>query len=192
MTTPAVTAARPAAIADSRLKLAAVLGFAAITALAAQISIPLPGGVPLTLQTLAVALAATTLGPRLGLASMALYLLAGGFGLPVYSGGGEGWTHFAGQTGGFLLAFLLVQPLMGALSRRGSNPGWARLFAIALLGHAFIFAIGVPWYKAATGFTWETSLNNAFLPFILGTFIKCGIVAIAGAPLTRWARSRGW
>ncbi|MBX3364878.1 MAG: biotin transporter BioY [Phycisphaeraceae bacterium] len=191
MLLPATTAVRPMEITRSLKALAVVSGALAV-ALAAQISIPLPGGVPMTLQTLAVVLVATTLGPRLGIASLGLYLALGVVGFPVFSAQSGGWAHVYGQTGGFLIGFVVAAWLVGGLVRRCRRLGWANVFMLGLVGHAVIFAFGVPWYKVVTGLSWEVTLTNALWVFVPGTFIKCGLAAIAGAPLARLARRHGW
>ena len=92
---------------------AGVIGFALLTALGAAVRIPLPfTPVPITLQTLFVLLAGVTLGPRLGAASMAFYLLLGTAGYHVFAGSERcGLQTIFGPTGGYLLGFLLAQPL---------------------------------------------------------------------------------
>ena len=79
--------------------------FATITAILAQISIPLPGGVPLTLQTFAVSLAGILLGSKKGFISILVYVLMGAIGLPVFSGFSAGIGAIVGATGGFILSF---------------------------------------------------------------------------------------
>ena len=79
--------------------------FATITAILAQISIPLPGGVPLTLQTFAVSLAGILLGSKKGFISILVYVLMGAIGLPVFSGFSAGIGAIVGPTGGFILSF---------------------------------------------------------------------------------------
>jgi len=80
--------------------------------------IPMPGGVPLTLQTFAVVLAGLVLGPRLGLAAAALYLVVGFAGLPVFTGGKSGLGVLSGPTVGYLLGFPVAALAAGLLARR--------------------------------------------------------------------------
>ena len=85
-----------------------VIGFALLTASAAQVRIPLPfTPVPITGQTFAVLLAGAALGSRAGAASQGLYVLLG-LVFPVYAGGASGFDHAVGATGGFLLGFVLA------------------------------------------------------------------------------------
>lgn len=93
--------------------------FAAVLCILSQISIPTPWGVPFTLQTLAVALTAYTLGWKKGTLSVAVYLALGAVGLPVFSSFGSGIATLVGMTGGYLWGFLG----MAALCGRGAD--WA-------------------------------------------------------------------
>lgn len=185
--THAISQRRPASLAVE--KAAAVVGFALLTALAAQISVPLPGGVPMTLQTLAVALCATTLG-GLGMASMALYLAFGALGAPVFAEQASGLAVVGGVTGGYLLGFVLAQPLGGMIASNGAGP-W-RLLIAALAVHAAVFAVGVPWFKVASGMPWGDVLMHGLWVFIPGTAIKCGLVAAGGGWPQRAAMRRNW
>lgn len=73
--------------------------FAAVMAVLSQISIPLPTGVPVTLQTFAVALCGYVLGVQMGGLALAVYLAIGAVGLPVFAGFSGGIGAFAGVTG---------------------------------------------------------------------------------------------
>src|SRR5262245_33110339 len=83
-----------------------VVGASFVTAVAAQIAIPLPfSPVPLTGQTFAVLLSGAVLGARRGFLSQVLYLLEGAAGLPFFAGGAAGAGILLGPTGGYLIAF---------------------------------------------------------------------------------------
>lgn len=87
--------------------------FAAVIAVMAQLSIPLPGGVPLTLQTLGIMLAGIVLGPRRGTLSVLIYILLGAIGLPVFAGFKGGLSSVIGPTGGFIISFWVVSLCAG-------------------------------------------------------------------------------
>src|SRR5207247_11005445 len=94
-----------------------VLAGALLTALAAQVSFTAPWTtVPYTLQTGAVLLVGTSLGLRRGALSMALYVLAGVIGLPVYADGASGLAKLLGFTGGYLVAFIVAGAIVGWLA----------------------------------------------------------------------------
>src|SRR5262245_17113843 len=84
-----------------------IFAFNLLLALSAQVRIPLfftP--VPITAQTFVVLLTGALLGPRLGAAAMAAYLLEGAMGLPVFQGGNSGVAYMFGPTGGYLIGFI--------------------------------------------------------------------------------------
>lgn len=94
---------------------------AAVLAVLSQISIPMPTGVPVTLQTFAVALCGCVLGPVLGTAAVGVYLALGMVGVPVLAGFGGGFGSFLGVTGGFLWGFLPMAVLCGLGSRAANK-----------------------------------------------------------------------
>ena len=76
--------------------------FAAMTAILAQISIPFPGGVPLTLQLLSISLCGVLLGSKRGFMSILVYIILGAIGLPVFAGFSGGFQYIVGYSGGFI------------------------------------------------------------------------------------------
>ena len=177
------------------LRVAGVGGFALLTGLSAHVAIPLPpDGVPQTLQTLVVVLAALCLGPKLGSASMLLYLLIGVMGASVFAGGEAGFAKILGQSGGFLIGFLLCQPVITAFirDRHGNVRGWGAMLAGILLGHFVIFGIGVPWLQAVRGFGFERALQGGFYPFIPGMIVKTGLSLMIGLKVAPWAMRKVW
>lgn len=160
-------------------------------------------GVPQTVQSLVVILSALHLGPRWGTVSMGLYLVVGALGAGVFSDGGAGPAVIFGQTGGYILGFVLSQPVIAWCVRRadGTPRGWGGVVLASLSGHAVVFAIGVPWLYLVRKFDSNPSVNaltvgEAFrhgcLIFIPGTIIKTAIaVAIARFSLP-WAMRRVW
>jgi len=83
--------------------------FVAIIAVSAQIIIPLPHGVPMTLQTFTIALAGILLGPKKGGLTVLIYILLGGVGVPVFAGFLGGLGVIFGFTGGFIMSFPLFR-----------------------------------------------------------------------------------
>src|SRR6476646_12245479 len=111
------------------IRIAAVLFVTALTAAAAQVSIPLPfTPVPFTLQPMVVLLGGAALGSRLGMSSQVLYLLAGIAGLPVFAASPvlpQGIGRLLGPTGGYLLSYPIAAFLAGALAERGFDRRFA-------------------------------------------------------------------
>jgi biotin transport system substrate-specific component len=135
MTTTTVLSRAPL---SRRVTAIGIVGFAIALALASQIAVPVPGTpVPITLQPLLVVLAGFWLGPVAGAASMALYLVAGALGAPVFAPfGAPGIARFAGPTGGYLLAYPVSAFVAGWLGARARGIVWrslAAMVAIALL-----------------------------------------------------------
>jgi biotin transport system substrate-specific component len=181
---PGVTVFRDAAL---------VVGASVLTALAAQVAVPLPGSpVPLTGQTFAVLLTGAALGARRGFLAQALYLLEGASGLPVFAGGLGGAWLFAGPTGGFLAAFPLAAAVTGMLAGPGPGPalrvgtpragapGWDRRFgttlAAMLLGSAVILLMGTAWL--ARFLPVPQALAAGLWPFIPGDLLKAVAAAL--------------
>src|SRR3977135_2617902 len=100
-----------------------VIGFSLLTALAAQVVIPV-GPIPITGQTFAVLLTGALLGSRLGAMAMIAYLIEGASGLPFFYGGTGGLQHLLGPTGGYLVAFPAAAFVTGAFAEHG----WDRRF----------------------------------------------------------------
>ena len=132
---------------DTR-KLAFAGLFAAILAVLSIIQIPMPSGVPVTLQTFAVALCGYVLGKKWGFASTFLYVLIGVIGLPVFSGMKGGFGVLAGPTGGFLFGFLILAPFCGFGMERG-NKRWA--FGMGCIGLILCHILGAFQFSILSG-----------------------------------------
>ncbi len=145
-----------------------------ILAVSAQIQVPF-WPVPVTMQTLAVLLIGAAYGPWLGFATVALYLIEGAAGLPVFAGLAGGPQHLVGPTGGYLMAFPIAAALVGALTGRTS--GWLRSLAAFLIADALIFALGYAVLTAHIGAAgaWTFGVQ----PFLLGDLLKVAIAALA-------------
>ncbi len=173
------------------MRIVAVVAFALLTALGAQIKVPLPGTpVPMTLQTLAVLLSGLTLGPWLGSASMAFYLLLGMTGMPVFAGAVGSNGMFFGATGGYLIGFVLSQPAVGLIARlRPTKSVWPAAILATFTGHAIIFGCGLIWLSTWLDIGLTRTLELGLWPFTIGMLLKTGVAAGLGgvcAPLARW------
>lgn len=184
------------------LRLAAVPAFTLLTSFGAMVAFPIPPfGVPQTLQTLMVLLCALSLGPRLGMASMGLYLLAGVIGVPMFAEGEAGWATILGQTGGYLLGFIACQPVAHAIIRTPDNHirGWGSVVLAGLAVHAVVFAIGVPWLYLVRRFdsgTEPITLSQAafggFVVFIPGMILKVAIATLLARMFLPGVARRLW
>lgn len=165
------------------LDLALVVGFAALTAAAAQVSFRLPWTpVPITAQTFAVLATGTVLGSRRGAVSQLLYVLVGAVGLPVYAGGAGGWKVVTGATGGYLIGFVVAAALVGALCERRQDRHLITSVPAMLAGSAVVYGIGLPWLAAVLGVSGVKAIELGLVPFLAGDVVK---MALAGglAPL---------
>lgn len=152
-----------------------VLVFAMATAFGARIAIPLPGTqIPFTLQVIAVLLAGTILGPRLGAASQALYVTIGAMGAPIFAAGG-GLAYLFGPTGGYLLAFPVAAFVVGAIA--GRETGVLRLLAALAAGVLVILAGGTSWLAIVTGDPGQ-AVATGFVPFLWNDLVEIGLALL--------------
>jgi biotin transport system substrate-specific component len=150
--------------------------FGALTAAGAYLFIPI-GPVPIVLQNMFVFLAGVLLGSRWGLASVAIYLLAGLCGLPVFAGGTGGIGRILGPTGGFLLGYLPVVFLIGLVAEQ--RPGRMTWDVAAMLaGTVVLYACGVAWLKWVTAMPLGKALAAGMLPFLPGDALKIAAAAL--------------
>ncbi|MGX1269978.1 biotin transporter BioY [Streptomyces phaeoluteigriseus] len=179
MSTAAATPVSPGRVlADlipaSRVRdVALVLGGAALTGLAAQIAVPVPGSpVPVTGQTFAALLVGTALGARRGFLSLAVYALVGMAGVPWFAEGGSG----AGAVSfGYVLGMILASTVVGALARRGADRSVLRMAGAMLVGEAIIYAIGVPYLAYAADISASAAIAAGLTPFLIGDALKAAL-----------------
>ena len=143
--------------------------FTAIIAVCAQVSIPMPYGVPLTLQTFAIMLAGAVLGIKNGTITTLLYVALGAVGAPVFSLFTGGMGIVLGPTGGFILSFPLLAVAAGIGARKDSRL-WLTLWIAA--GTAVNYASGILMYSIVT----SSSLPSSF--FIMMQFVPTEVLKI--------------
>ena len=153
-----------------------VVGFSLLTALAAQVAIPI-GPIPITGQTFAVLLTGALLGSRLGALAIIAYLVEGASGLPFFAGGTGGLAHLVGPAGGYLIAFPAAAYVTGAFAEHD----WDRQFFSAvlamLIGSLVIIFCGWGWFSLSTRTNALTAFRFTVLPFIPGDIIKILLAA---------------
>ncbi|HLL34374.1 MAG TPA: biotin transporter BioY [Streptomyces sp.] len=178
-TATATSLARPGQVlADllpaSRVRdIALVAGGAALTGLAAQIAVPVPGSpVPVTGQTFAALLVGTALGAGRGFLSLALYALAGIAGVPWFAEGGSG---AAAPSLGYVFGMLLAATVVGALARRGADRSPWRMAGAMLLGEAIIYAVGVPYLALSLDMSASAAIAAGLTPFLIGDALKAAL-----------------
>ncbi|MFJ8647206.1 biotin transporter BioY [Streptomyces sp. NPDC093546] len=162
--------------------IALVVGGAALTGIAAQISVPVYGSpVPISGQTFAALLVGTALGARRGFLSLALYVVAGVAGVPWFA---QATSGYAMPSFGYVLGMLLASTVVGALARRGADRSMARMAGTMALGSLIIYAVGVPYLALATGMTLSAAVAKGLVPFLIGDALKAALAM--GALPTAW------
>ncbi|WP_328326562.1 MULTISPECIES: biotin transporter BioY [unclassified Streptomyces] len=191
----AVATTRPGAVLADLLPatrtrdIALVLGGAALTGIAAQIAVPIPGSpVPVTGQTFAALLVGASLGARRGFLSLAVYALVGMAGMPWFADGASG---AGGATFGYVLGMLLASAVVGALARRGGDRSVLRTAGTMVLGSAIIYAVGVPYLALTTGLSASAAIAAGLVPFLVGDALKAALAMGALPSAWKLAGRRG-
>lgn len=136
--------------------------FAAITAVLSQITVPMPSGVPITLQTLAVALCGYFLGAKKGTAAIGVYILLGAVGVPVFTGLKGGFVCLFSVTGGFIWGFLALCALCGLSFRKKPMR-----IAFGLIGLAVLHFFGAVQYALLMGIDLVQSILTVSAPYLI-------------------------
>lgn len=165
------------------IRVASVALFVALTAAAAQVSIPLPfTPVPFTLQPMVVLLGGAVLGARLGMTAQVLYLAAGIAGLPVFASSPvlpQGVLRLMGPTGGYLMSYPFAAFVAGWLAERGLDRRYLTSLVAMTCGLAIIFACGVGWlaFFARPAVGLNRALQTGLYPFVPLDIFKLFVAA---------------
>ncbi len=169
---------------------------AALTCAVAPLSVPIAGLVPISLATFAVLFSGILLGGRMGAVSQAVYLLIGTVGLPVFAGYTSGIGRLLGPTGGYLIGYVPMAFVAGALYYRfGRHRTGGRKYAMMLLamlaGEGILYLFGTAWFCIVTGTGVLAALMSCVLPFLLGDAAKITAVMLVTPSLERAASKLG-
>ena len=143
-------------------------------AVCAQVQVPL-WPVPMTMQTFGVLLLGMAFGARLGAATVALYLLEGAAGLPVFAGFSGGVPVLFGPTGGYLFGFVIAAWLVGSLAERGWDRGVLTTALAMLFGNIVLYVPGLIWLGNMIGA--ENAIPAGLAPFWIGDLLKIALAA---------------
>ena len=149
--------------------------FVAIITVCAQISIPMPYGVPMTLQTFAIPLAGAVLGIKNGTIAALVYIILGAVGIPVFAGFMGGIGMIFGRTGGFILAFPFMA-LTAGIGTKKNNPLWLVLWLV--IGAIILYTSGMLMFSFITATGLAASFTFVVAPFILTELIKIAMVVL--------------
>lgn len=152
--------------------------FAAITAILAQIEIPLPL-IPIIGQTLAVGIAATVLGSRQGALAMLCYAAIGAVGIPVFAGFSGGPQVLVGPSGGYIFGFIAAAYITGLILEKTRFT--VRMALIANIAGMFVTLVfGTIQLKIVLDLGWNAALTAGVYPFLIVGFIKAYLASLIG------------
>lgn len=173
---------------NSTKNLVSVGMFAAVLAVLAQLSIPMPTGVPITLQTFAVALTAYVLGAKLGLAAVFIYVLVGAVGVPVFANFNGGIGALTGMTGGFIWGFFAMAFLCGAGMEQNKK---VLLPVMSAAGLLICHLIGIIQFMLITDMTFAAAAAAVSIPYLLKDIISVAAAYVLAVTLRRALRTAG-
>ena len=184
--TPAFSPVNPHSL-SLPIRLLAVAFGTVLLAISSRIEVPMVP-VPVTMQTFTVAMIGALYGWRLGTLTVLAWLGQAALGLPVLAGGAGGLAHFAGPTGGYLVAFAVMATQIGWLAERGWNGDRAGLAFLSMLaGNLICLAMGAAWLSRGIG--WDAAITHGVTPFLVGTVLKSAVGALALRQLGRPRRA---
>ncbi len=163
--------------------------FTALIIVGSYVSIPLIGGVPITLADFFVVVSAVFLGMKHSVIAVSVYLTLGAIGLPVYSGGASGLASLFGPTGGYLFGYAVAAFAIGLISESGKYHPLRNALAI-IVGIMFLFAFGLLWLKVKLSLSLSQTIAAGLVPFILPQSIKMTASFILSITLARKFKSK--
>ncbi|MGJ0388421.1 biotin transporter BioY [Microbacterium sp. CGR1] len=169
---------------DLGRELARVAIFAALIVVLGMVTIPIPGGVPITAQTLGVMLAGAVLGPRLAPLSILLVLALAALGLPVLAGGRGGLGVFVGPTAGYLLGWVAGVIVIGLIVHRGRFTWWRIALGTVVGGILVVYLCGIPVTALVLGLDLAPTAVAA-LVFLPGDLLKAAAAVALTLALRR-------
>lgn len=172
------------------LDLAYIALFASLIAVCAWITVP--AAVPFTMQTFGICAALFILGNRRGTWAVAVYLLLGFVGLPVFSGFQGGPGVLLGTTGGYILGFLAMALVYWMVTAWLGTRLWVSILAM-VLGLLVCYAFGTFWfmilYAQASGpVGLTTALGWCVIPFVIPDLAKLALAALLARRVSRFLR----
>ena len=156
---------------------------AAVLCVLGPLTVPI-GAVPISLANFVICLTAWLLGPKFGTLSVAIYLVLGLVGIPVFSGYGAGLAKVAGPTGGYLVGYLLLAFIGGLFIEK--SKGQPVVSAVGLiLGDAACYVLGTAWFVFQMKCELGHALAVCVYPFLLLDLAKIVVSCVVGALLRK-------
>ena len=164
--------------------LARIAIFAALIVVLGMATIPIPGGVPITAQTLGVMLAGAVLGPRRAPLAVLLVLVLAAIGLPVLAGGRGGLGVFFGPSAGYLIGWIAGALVVGLIVHSGRITWWRTALGTVVGGILVVYLFGIPVTALVLGLDLGPAAlaSTAFLP---GDLLKAGAATALTLALRR-------
>jgi biotin transport system substrate-specific component len=157
--------------------------FAAIIAILAQITVPLPfTAVPITMLIFAVVLTAVVLGGGLGVISVLVYIFLGIIGIPVFAGFSGGFQILIGPTGGYLISLPIVAAIIGYFSHRYKR-NYLVISLSCILALALCYFIGTVQLMFVANLNLKGALMAGVIPFVPFDAVKVTLAVIIGTRL---------
>lgn len=156
--------------------------FTAILAVLSQIMLPMPSGVPVTLQTFAVALTGCVLGWRMGTMSVLIYIIAGAVGVPVFSGFTGGLGILFGNTGGFIFGFIFLVFLCG-IGDKYKNKVIKGVWGV--LGLLLCHLLGILQFMLFSNMQFAGAAMLVSLPYLIKDLISIAAGIVVGSILKK-------
>lgn len=164
--------------------------FAAIMCILGPLSIPI-GPVPISLTTLVIYTMVYILGMKKGTVSCIVYILLGLVGLPVFSGFSGGPAKLLGATGGYIIGYIFVVLIAGAIVDHWSQKYWLHFIGF-IVGTAVLYAFGTAWFiflmKCELGY----AMSVCVIPFIPGDLCKIVLAMLLGSQVRRALTKAGF
>ena len=156
--------------------------FAAVIAVLAQVALPMPSGVPVTLQTFAIALTGVVLGAKLGMAAAGVYILLGAVGVPVFSGFAGGLGILFGKSGGFIWGFLFLALLCGlGCQIKNKVVGWG----LGIVGLAVCHLLGIFQFMVLMKMGFAESALLVSVPFLIKDVVSVAFAFVLGLQIRK-------
>jgi biotin transport system substrate-specific component len=161
---------------------------AAFIYLTARFSIP-RDPIPWTGQTFGILVVGGALGARRGFTAVTLYVLLGLIGLPFFAEGKGGSAVILGQSGGYIIGFVVAGTIVGRLAELGWDRRISGAVAMMLVGTIVIYAIGLPWLSYVRHLSVADTISGGLAPFIVWDTVKL-LVAAGIFPVAWWLIGR--